>query len=94
MGREQQQIQEAKDVVSALSRMVNSYDFPKDKFVEEFMKQHPTLQQNCMKIFLPIIERWAENYKQGWFDLRSEDTCRIASKMMEAIGDDKYLATV
>jgi hypothetical protein len=94
MNRDQQKLQEAKDVVSSLSKMVNCFDPSVSGFVEEFFKMHPTLQQNCMKIFLAIIERWSENFKHGYYDLRSEDTCRIANKMIKAIEDDKYLASI
>lgn len=93
LAKQKEIVERLKDVSRALNQ---SYDEAVQEGVKEFLQsEHRTLQQNFMRSFiLPALETWAEMSKEGWVDLRNEDTCNKAVKMLEALGEEKYLRHV
>jgi len=91
-----EEMEGVKEAAKTISRMVNSFGIEdiKEAFAEEVRRDHRTLQQNFMRCVLALVERWAEDHDAGMYDLRNEDTCRISRKIVDALGDDKYLAHV
>lgn len=64
------------------------------QLAEAACNTHRTLQQNKMRFVLEMIKVWAEMYRDGWYDLRSEATCQLASKIVEAFEDDFHMPVV
>lgn len=76
--REQEQ-QEAKKLTDALSDYVN-YRKSNKAFSEAFKREHRTLQQSMLRMFLELIEEMAsENYHT---DGRNEDSKKIAQTLI------------
>ena len=59
------------------------------EFAENVMRQHRTLQQGIMRLFITVCGHWAKDYEKGpgWYDLRNEDTIKAAVKIVEATKD-------
>jgi len=87
--------EEIQNVIDAIGKLANYFDPPLEEFARRMtMVLHPTLQQNFFRCILRSIEKWADKYKNGNYDLRNEDTCRMCQKMFEALGEDIYLKFV
>ena len=82
---EKEQMQEA---VQGLMHCVNSMSFFPPDFVEEINRTHPTLQQSMFRLIIAAIKNWANNGDKGWYDLRSEATCKICQKIVKRMGDE------
>ena len=61
-----------------------------EKFVEEIVSRHRTLQQNTFRLMMAVIKRWSE-VPYGQFDDRNEQTVTLSKKIMEAVGDELYI---
>lgn len=61
--------------------------------VSNFSREHRTIQQMVVRrLILPILEELARCAVEGRFDLRNEDSCRLAAKMLAAVDEqDKAL---
>ena len=58
--------------------------------VESVQMNHRTLQQNFFShLVVPLIKDFAKRYDSGNYDLRNEDSCRVAKKL-EPILKDEY----
>jgi hypothetical protein len=78
---------ETKGVEAArtLANFVNAMGHNTEDFVEQLtLREHRTLQQCSMAVFLSCIEAWADK-KDGHFDLRNEDTVRISRIIKERL---------
>ncbi len=73
-------MEEAKKIVEQLSSYVNNMGHNPEAFAEYVMREHRTLQQQMFRLMLVSIKKWAET-KEGWYDLRNEDTVRICKKL-------------
>jgi len=63
---------------------------------EEFAEQicyntHRTLQQSSMAVMMECMKLWAEMYDKGWYDLRNEQTCKLAKKIVDEFKDEIYM---
>ena len=68
-----------------LTNYVNSMGHSVEDFVEQLtLREHRTLQQSVMALFLGCIEAWADK-EDGRFDLRNEDTVKISRKIKAAL---------
>lgn len=79
-----------KELAEALSNFVNGASKnDMREFVEQLTRrEHRTLQQRAMSLFVGCIERWAEDLDTNRFDLRNEATVRLAARFVQAT--DKY----
>ena len=48
-------------------------------------------QQSAFSTFLSCIKEWAEMYKEGCYDLRNEETCRMSAEIVKLFGGDTYV---
>lgn len=76
------------EAANYIADFVNNMLCDYDGFADEMMKQHRTLQQSTMRLFLTTIKKWAE---QTNYDPRNEDTINMCNRIVEALGDDNYL---
>ena len=67
---------------------VNKFGCPDEIFAKLMMREHRTLQQSAMRLFMKCIEQWAI---QEHSDLRNEATIALCKKIMKSVEDDKYL---
>ena len=64
----------------------------KEAFAEKLCYgTHRTLQQSAFGTFLLCIEKWAEMYEKGCYDLRNEETCRMSAEIVKLFGGDTYV---
>jgi len=73
------------EAAKALANFVNGMGHNIEDFVEQLtLREHRTLQQCAMAIFLGCIESWADK-EDGRFDLRNEDTVKISRIIKERL---------
>lgn len=77
----------AKEAVENLSNYTNNIGNDPVHFAEAVMTQHRTLQQNMARCFFQCIYAWAVQYKDNRYDLRNEETCKIASLIVDKVLD-------
>ena len=74
---------------------VNNMSFKGKEFAQEMGRQHRTLQQNFTRACVAWLEHLAEMEKAGRFDLRNEDSCKLARKIIDTTDErDRYLSYV
>jgi hypothetical protein len=69
---------EATKTAEAFMNDVNSMSFDVTSFADAVTTEHRTLQQNAFRAFAACIEQWAEMYETGRYDLRNEQTVKLA----------------
>lgn len=80
--------QKAKVAQDALSDFINgSYDDGEEDFITLLKRDHRTLQQKQIKLFLKAIEAFAE-IPDNRTDLRNEDAVKISRKIVEKFKED------
>jgi hypothetical protein len=79
-----------KEVANELLMMTckenNSADI--DLFANEIVGAHRTNQQTTMKLLLRTIVAYADNYRDGNFDLRNQRSCELANKILIILEDE------
>jgi hypothetical protein len=71
----------AQEMVDQLTDFVNVYGFDKEGFKEAFQRQHRTLQQSTIVLFLEVIEMVGkEDYRT---DLRNEDAKEVCGQLIK-----------
>jgi len=82
------------ELAETITDFVNSYSHDKKAFIEALFRQHRTLQQSTIRLFLEVIEAAAEpEYRT---DGRNENTKQICQevvqgfKMVRKEKDGKY----
>lgn len=68
--------------------MVNDCGFQDDELAEQMANEHPTLQQNFMRLCRKFIVKMSQ---KTYYDGRNESSVKMAKKMVEAIKDDSCL---
>jgi hypothetical protein len=82
-----------KELTDLLSDCANS-DVILPQLAKNLANQHRTLVQCFMRNFIvPFIKELADQYKQGFFDLRNEQSCKLSTKMLD-LCEDHYLPLV
>ena len=71
--------------VRSFSRFVNGQCGSKDKVAELMCREHRYLQSEMFFVCLAYIRKMAENYNNGYYDLRNEYACRTAKQMISAL---------
>ena len=84
-------MKEPDKMAEELEDFVNNMSMDEKAFADCVMNFHRSLQQSTMRLFLSVIQRFSE---QKNYDLRNEKTVMLSKKIMEAVGDDKYLPFV
>ena len=76
-----------------LEDTVNFLNFERDSsvlltLVETITRAHRTLQQSMAFLFWRCFEKWAEKWKEDDYDLRNEDTCKLAHLLTKHVEED------
>ncbi|HQL12037.1 MAG TPA: hypothetical protein PK507_03395 [bacterium] len=81
------------EMAKSFSDFVNSFDTSRHKeFAEKLCyNTHRTLQQSSMAVMMECMKLWAEMYDKGWYDLRNEQTCKLAKKIVDEFKDEIYM---
>lgn len=71
----------AQELVEDITDFVNNHGFDKDGFKQAFKRQHRTLQQSTIRLFLEVIEMVGEeNYST---DLRNQDSKKVCGDLIK-----------
>ena len=75
----------AKQAALNLSNAVNEMSFDAVSFAEAIRRDHRSLQQSTMRVFVELLKQWAEDANTGNFDLRNEDTVKLARDLLDGV---------
>jgi hypothetical protein len=75
----------AETAARALAGAISEMSFDAETFAKEIRRQHRTNQQSIMSVFITLVEQWSEDYASGNFDLRNEDTVKIAADILDKV---------
>ena len=80
---------QTEDALNSLFDAINKMGGDKDVMAgvtNVLNKQHRTLQQNFMRlIIVPSIKSFAAKKAEGWYDLRNEAACELATKLLPIV---------
>lgn len=81
---------EEPEVYSArvISDAVNNLMLDENELGRLLARDHRTLVANKFRVLLSFILALAEDYKQGNYDARNEAACRMASQIVDRMGED------
>lgn len=79
---------DGKELAKLFAEHVNSAH--PDKFVIEMLNEHRTLQQNFMKVVVLYVRELAK-LNENQYDLRNEDSVKLAKAIVERCSDELYL---
>ena len=90
---ENKQQEAADEAFEALSRFVNGMCHENGRFVDRVMREHRTLQQQMFRLFLGVVERWAE---QNHWDARNEYTVKKSKEIIRLLEENgsSYISSV
>lgn len=87
--------EKAREVVESVTNFVNtSGRSTAELFAETLMREHRTLQQGSFYVMSKCIEKWAEQYENGNYDLRNESTAKVCHQIWNDILKDTALPYV
>ena len=69
----------------AFCNAVNEMSFDAARFAEQIRCSHRSLQQNTMRVVVELLKQWADDADNGNFDLRNEDTVKLAKAFLDAV---------
>lgn len=76
----------ARHAAREFANSVNEMGFDVESFVDEFQRQHRTLQQNGFGAFLALVKAWSE-LPENRYDARNEWTCEKSREIVKALGE-------
>jgi hypothetical protein len=65
---------------------VNELSFDVEAFAAAVRASHRTSQQAVMRAIVALLQQWADDAESGNFDLRNEDSVRLAKRIQDAVG--------
>ena len=68
-----------------VGEMINDCGFREGELAEAMVKNHPTLQQNFMRLCVKFIEGMS---KKTYWDARNEKSVKLAKAMLSEVGED------
>jgi len=71
----------AQELMNDITNFVNVYGFDKEGFKDAFRRQHRTLQQSTIRMFLEVIEMVGKEDYQT--DLRNEDAKKVCGDLVK-----------
>lgn len=78
---------EAQEVVNVVSKHINNMGFSPEFFIEAMSHEHRTLQQSFTKICIAWFQKLHELGEKGYYDLRNEDSVKLARKLKPVIDE-------
>ena len=79
------------NIYQSISRAINVMGYDGNAVGELLAHDHPTLQQDFMRIVVGFIKTQAE---KDYFDLRNEATGKVCKKLNEVLTDEEYFPHV
>ena len=80
------------DLASQISNYVNGFGMSRpERLAEVMVKDHPTLQQGKMRLFVAFVREMA---KIEYPDARNEASVDLAKKLVKEWGDGPYLPLI
>lgn len=74
------------DIYTDLSRALNSYGFDSEGFVEQFSKEHRTLQQKFIsQVVFPVIACMAQKHENNGVDARNASAAEMCATIKNAL---------
>jgi len=64
-------------------RAINELGFDAETFAQEVRREHRTLQQGAMRVFVVLLRQWARDYQNENFDLRNMETVKAADTILK-----------
>lgn len=82
---------ELEELRELFSSVVNGFlkDDEIDEIADLICTDHRTLQQAKMRLVIAMLKRWSTDYKMGNYDLRNEQTCKVADNIITWIDEDQ-----
>lgn len=74
----------AEELAKAIGDSVNGSDFDEEVFVETMMREHRTIQQNAMRVWTKLVERYAE-LPETHYDMRNEGTVLMCRSIRDKV---------
>ena len=77
-----------KGLVRDLDDLVNRCGKEESNFVVEHISRfmHRSLQQDFFfQVIVPLIQKWADNFKNGDYDPRNQATCKICNNLIDTL---------
>jgi len=88
---------EVQSAVKVIIKNLNTYGdetLVGNAIKDEIANTHRTLQQGFFRnVIVPVVLQYAKQKKEGWVDLRNEDSCNCAEKL-EPILKDSYFRLI
>lgn len=83
-----------KDAIETLFNEIN-YMGNGDRIIKDIQEaiqpQHRTLKQGFMRdVIVPIINQFAKDYDNGYYDLRNESTVKVCKKLSETLEQEHF----
>jgi hypothetical protein len=79
----------AQEFCEAVNPMGNEKEFTQG-FIDGFNRSHRTLQQKTGVVLYGLLTALSENYKRGQYDLRNEELCKFAAKIIKEFPDEYF----
>lgn len=84
MGAVKEIATEAQDLAEKVSSFVNSIGaLPEQALGEALAKDHRTLQQTKMRMFIHFCRKMSEKHANGDFDMRNEASVKLATEIVK-----------
>ena len=84
------EVKDGIDMAEAMSAFVNSFSPDIKSFVEEFTREHRTLQQTFTGLCFLWLKELSKMYENGNYDGRNEASCKLANDIVNTLKDDMY----
>ena len=79
-------VREGREMAEQLAQFTNSFDNGcQQAFAEGMLRQHRTLQQNVVRMFMSYMDMLAE---QDDYDLRNQASIRLAKRIKRLMDDE------
>jgi len=85
--------EKGKELANTVTSALNNFSFEAviKAAVEELANSHRTLQQCFTQLCFEWLRHMARQEQRGCFDLRNEQSCKLAAKVVAVIGPDGAL---
>jgi len=77
----------AEVIATAMHDYLNDMTCDGKELVKAVMNDHRTILQKKMNFIFRMVAAAAKAYKDGWFDLRNEDTFKLAAQIYDSLDD-------
>ena len=79
------------ELAKELSAYLNTFGRDHKEFIDTVLRDHPTMQQATIRLFLETIKAFSE---KNYFDGRNESAVKICKEITAAFGDNFRLPLI